>query len=739
MSGVCVPVLSVSDHYPVTCFWSIKLPKIKKNGHTTIFYRSFKNFSQSAFLFDLANTPFDNVFQETDPDAAMSAWYSLFLGVLNKHAPLREKRVKHETFPAWLTPEIIQAMEVRNDLRREKRFSEFKQQRNKVRYMVREARRAFVNKAVGDDKSASTLWRVINSLTRGSSSRSPPIPEHLTADEFNDHFLSVAETLLQAQEGAREYVCPDVLADFCKDRTDNTATFEIPPMTVHEVGSLISSLKNKKSSGPDAINPHILKLSLPFTVNSLTYIYNLCIQNNTFPSELKTAKVIPLPKTKELGDPNNYRPISLLSVLSKPLERHVHKCLTHYLETRNLLHPFQSGFRNKHSCHTALSRLTDIWLANMNNSLINGTIFLDFKKAFDLVDHEILLSKLHHYIINNSSLTFFRSYLENRQQKVLLNGKHSNVKPIKYGVPQGSILGPLLFTVFINDLPMHITSTKTQCDMFADDTSVHSADKDIEVLNHRLQQSLDEVSAWCQSNSMILHPVKTKSMVLATRQKHQVRPLSLTLSLHGSPVEEVAEHRLLGVTVDNQLSWKTHINTLSKTISKKLFMLSKLKHFLNEDSRKMFFNAHVRSHLDYASTVWDGCSDNHMKKLNSLHRRAAKIILPNPLLSTDEKLKQLGILPLSKHLVYNKAVFMYKIWQQKVPEYISQLFHRSPSQYGKTNSMYIIPLPRLDMYKSSLSFAGASTWNHLTTAVKSAPSLSIFKDNLVKYLTASDV
>ena len=739
VSDVSVPVLSVSDHYPVTCNWSIKLPKLKKNGHTTIVYRSFKHFNQSSFLFDLANTSFTSVFQETDPDSALSLWCHLFLSVLDKHAPVREKRVKHATFPPWLTKEIIQAMEVRDDLRREKRFSEFKQQRNTVRYMVRAAQKAYVNKVIGDSKDVSAVWRVVNSLTRGRNTRSAPIHSTLTADTFNDHFLSIAESLLQSPRDKQEYVCPQRLVDFCRQKTASVIPFTIPSLAVHEVGSLISHMKNKKSSGPDDINAQILKLSIPYIVEPLTYIFNLCIKNNKFPSSLKTAKVIPLPKTKDLSDPNNYRPISLLSVISKPLERHVHKHLMKYLESNNLLHPFQSGFRTKHSCHTALSRLSNAWLSNMNDSLITGAVFLDFKKAFDLVDHSTLLSKLHHYIPDSPSLPFFKSYLEDRKQKVLVNGSFSSKKLVKFGVPQGSILGPLLFTIFINDLPLGLSGRETMCDLFADDTTIHAADKSIARLSQRLQQSLCEVSAWCEDNAMIVHPVKTKSMVIATRQKHQTSSLSVNLSLGDKPVEQVTEHRVLGVIIDDKLTWKAHTISLSKVISRKLFMLSKLKNVLDLDSRLMFFNAQIRSHFDYASTVWDGCSDNHLKKLVSLHRRAAKLILPDPLLTTDQKLDKIEILPLQKHLLYNKALVMYNVAHNATPDYLCQLFRPSTSQYGSQNSLFTVPFPRIDIYKSSLSFSGARLWNSLPTDVKRSPSILSFKGRVRKFLFQATV
>ena len=214
--------------------------------------------------------------------------------------------------------------------------------------------------------------------------------------------------------------------------------------------------------GPDNIPTYLLKLAIPYVVNSLTYIYNLCIQKNIFPKIFKTAKVIPLPKNTDRTDPNNFRPISLLSVLSKPLEKHVHRHLSTFMEKHNLFHTFQSGFRSKHSCHTALSAMCDMWLSAVDRSEIVGAVFLDFRKAFDLVDHAILQQKLRVYLNNSSAVRFFQSYLSDRSQYVCANGKFSATGTIQSGVPQGSTLGPLLFCIFINDLPLHIQDKKSQ-------------------------------------------------------------------------------------------------------------------------------------------------------------------------------------------------------------------------------------------------------------------------------------
>ena len=734
VSDVCVGRLSVSDHFPVSCSWSTKLPVNKKHCHTTVTYRCFKHFHEAEFLADLHCTPFHLVYSETDPDRATELWYSLFNQVLDKHAPLRQKRVKNRTPPPWLTSDIIEAMEVRDRLKEEKLFLQYKKQRNRVKKLVLSAKKSLCEKLIKDGKNTALLWQAVNLVTRGGSKRSSTIPSDLSPNSFNDHFLSVAESLVPSSHDSHPYTCPDILLDFCQQRTAGTPSFTIPPLAVHEVGKLITTMANKKSCGSDQISAKLLKISLPYIVEPLTYVYNLCIQRNTFPAHFKDAKVVPLPKSNDLTSANNFRPISLLSILSKPLERHIQKHLQRYLDNRNLLYSFQSGFRSKHSCHTALTRLIDNWLLSMNQSQLTGTLFLDLSKAFDLVNHNILLSKLGLYLCNTAAVSFFRSYLSNRTQRVFHNGLYSSSGIVRHGVPQGFVLGPLLFCLFINDLPLHLRNKDVICDLFADDATLHTPDKSVTVVSMRLQQSLQEVSDWCNTNRMVLNPSKTECMIITTRQKHQLEPLSLSLSLNGTAIKQVAKHRLLGVTVDNQLQWKFHIEHICKIISKNLFMLSKLRYITDTETRKVFFNAHVRSHIDYASTVWDGSSESNLKRLNSLHRRAAKLILPESQLSTDQKLKKLEILPLSRHFQFNKGVFMFKMCRQSSPSYISNMFTEKTSERSRAGTLLKVPYPRIDIYKTSLAFSGSSLWNSLPIKIKSAVGLPSFKNSLFSYL-----
>ena len=209
--------------------------------------------------------------------------------------------------------------------------------------------------------------------------------------------------------------------------------------------------------------------------------------------------------------------------------------------------------------------------------------------------------------------------------------------------------------------------------MLTDDTTLHTSGKDIMQIRSNMQDSLDQVSNWCDNNHMVINPTNIKSMTITTRQKHQLSPLPLDLVLNGAKIDQVSEHRLLGITIDNKLRRDTHINHMCKTVSRRVFLLSKLRYIVDIDTRKLFFNAHIKPHIDYASVVWDGFSDVLKKRLNSLHRRAVKLILPDTTVTTDQKLKEMRIMSLQKQLVYNKGLFMYRVLSNEAPEYISNL------------------------------------------------------------------
>ena len=735
ISNARVVTLGTSDHFAIFCKYSFKAPKQKQKGHTCIHFRSMKNFDSDNFLADLMLTSFFEIYQISNPDNAMCVFIETFNKLLDKHAPLKTKRVKYPDLPKWLHQDIINAMAIRDTHKASNEWEEYRKMRNKVNYMITHAKKEFFDKLISGRKDTASIWRAMNAMNRPSKSKSFTKEIQCSPEDINNHFINIPRKLLsEANFLGNQYKNSSKLITFCSERLANDPVFQVPYITIPEVGKLITEMKNKKSMGPDNIPAFILKLALPFIAEPLTYIYNLCIDQNIFPEVLKNAKVIPIPKTKDTSDPLSFRPISILSVLSKPLEKHIDRNLRAHLDKYNLLYRLQSGFRPHHSCSTALTHLWDSWLHEINKKKVVGTVFLDFRKAFDLVNHEILLKKLSLYIPNSPSQELFSSYLAKRNQYVFVNGKSSSKQIVTTGVPQGSILGPLLFLLYINDLPLHVNTIENDVknELFADDASLYTSSSSIDLLRNSLQDGLNKVKEWCNLNQMIVHPNKTKSMVVTTRQKQQINQLLLNLKYNLTDIEQVSTHTVLGVQIDSNLSWNTHVNALIKRLSKNTYLLSQLKKYASPEALKLFFEAHINSHINYASTLWDMCSQDLFKRLNSVHKRAIKLLLPGPELTTDEKYAKLNILQLPKQLQFNKLCQIHNILERKSPSYLESIVHRASNRYGSTN--LIPPLPRIDLFQTSLSYSGSFLYNQIPYSLKQITNSKIFKKNVRHFI-----
>ena len=292
--------------------------------------------------------------------------------------------------------------------------------------------------------------------------------------------------------------------------------FDIKFVSAFEVKQIIEKLDSQKSSGCDNIGANILKLCKDFISAPTSCILNNCISNGIFPADFKKANVTHIFKGGDKSDPNNYRPISILPTVSKIFERHVANQLKNFLEKTGVLYSHQSGFREKHSCQKALIHLINTWLRDIDKGNVIGSVFLDFRKAFDLVDHEILLHKLKMYHFSDNSCKLFGSYLKDRFQMVKHGTMVSGMKPVISGVPQGSILGPILFLLYVNDLPLNLSS---RLDMYADDATLHKSSSCIRQINTTLQNDLLEVQKWYVNNNMVLNPNKTTCMLIETKNR----------------------------------------------------------------------------------------------------------------------------------------------------------------------------------------------------------------------------
>ena len=285
------------------------------------------------------------------------------------------------------------------------------------------------------------------------------------------------------------------------------------------------------------------------------------------------------------------------------LHRNNSKSLNHYWIIL-VLHKTQSGFRAQHSCETALVNIIDLWLNAIDSGKIVGVVLVDFKKAFDLVDHEILKDKMEIYGIKDEALLWLNSYLTDRKQQVTIDNTKSDFKPISCGVPQWSILGPLLFLLFINDLPLYTNNVFT--DLYADDTTLYDIQDSIEQIENNLQSALSSLHIWCKQNGMKLNSAKTKVMLVTSSQKRQrLTNDNLDLMFNNESLNMIPNDKILGLFVDNNLTWSEHIKFLTKKISSNTWLLSKIKRFLSTDHRVQFYKSYIQPHIDFCNIVWE--------------------------------------------------------------------------------------------------------------------------------------
>ena len=367
-----------------------------------------------------------------------------------------------------------------------------------------------------------------------------------------------------------------------------SSNFAFKTISCESVTKKIKELKPNKAVGLDKVSSRMLKDAADIVAPSLTSLFNISINNGCFLSTWKLAKISPLFKKGSKQDPSNYRPISVLPTISKLIEKAVNMQLYSYLRDNNLLSQKQFGFRLNSSTVTASAMFTDKTLSAMDKGQLTGAVFIDLTKAFDTVNHSILLSKLCSLGVLNASppYNWFESYLSNRCQVTVCNGTKSSPETVQIGVPQGSILGPLLFTLYINDLPDYLE----HCDvtLYADDTVLFISDKSLHNIKSYMNSDLEKLNNWLKLNHLTLSISKSKFMIIGSSQRLN-KIDSISFKVDNIDLDEVSSFKYLGIVINNRLNWQDHVDQMFSKINKKLGLLKRIRYCLPLDARLMFF------------------------------------------------------------------------------------------------------------------------------------------------------
>ena len=740
----------ISDHLPSYCI----LPGLQssKKARTSIKSRDMREPNIIALKDQLANTDWTGLLCDDNVDVNLNQLNKVLQEQIDCFIPYREyvvnpKRLRKEP---WLTAGILNSIHHCKALYskmlklqcKEKTRIEYKNFASTLSKLKRAAKRSYYEgKCIEYKNNTKKLWQIINEVS-GRINDKTSLIDYITVDEvrvyqgpkianhFAQYFSTVGKTFAEKiPKPAKD------IAYYLSCIRQNELSLFLSPCNLSELGKLIDGLPNKTSSGYDNISNILLKKLKTELLIPLTHVFNQSLQQGTFPDAMKIAEVIPLYKGKERHIESNYRPISLLTTMSKILEKIVYNRVYDFLNQTGQIVPTQYGFREGHSCDNAVSHLVGKVLKNQENKLDTVAIYLDLSKAFDTLDHNIVLEKMYQYGIRGETYNWFKSYLNNRKLRVkcaiMSTGRTeiSNTYDIEFGTPQGSCLGPLIFLIFCNDLQLHLDHMT--CFQFADDTTLLFGHKNKHYMRYCIESDLESLQDWFNANKLTLNLKKTVYMLFRCKNTHEV---DFELKLNGETIPRVSSTKFLGTWIDDQLSWREHLSKLYTKLNVKLGLLYRSKNLLTSHSKRLLYYAQFHSILSYAMIVWgpmlDACNLN---KLQKLQNKAVSTLYTK--LNIDAGFKKSKILRVRSLIKLEEYKLGYKMCHNLLPKPLRECL--LTDHYDKTTkkthgyntrhkSTPNLPNAKSHKYRNSLLFSTIQSYMHLPLDCKESKTLSSF-------------
>ena len=607
--------------------------------------------------------------------------------------------------------------------------------RNKVKSETRKVRKEHeISIAKKTKENPKVVWQYINSKSRNR----PKIGELYTNPQDKNSTTT-------SKDDEKTVILADLFGSVYTIETENDIPVLSPincpqidqiDITEEKVLKILNKLNISKSPGPDGLHPRLLKELKTSIVTPLTLIFNQSVQSGKIPEDWRTANISAIYKKGDKKNASNYRPVSLTSVVCKILETLIRDHITSHMKRNKLFSNKQFGFISGRSTTLQLLNVMNIWTKALDENQEIDCIYMDYMKAFDTVPHKRLLNKMKAYGITDPILSWTRDFLKERTQRVVINKAHSQLINATSGIPQGSVLGPLLFVLFINDLPSNLESDSY---MFADDTKVFkliTEKRDTQVL----QNDLDKLTNWSQTWLLKFHPDKCKHMRISRKK----RKCETIYTLKGRPLEMIEEEKDIGIIIDSELSFDSHINAKVQKANQMYGIIRRSFRFLSPESFLPLYKSLVRTHLEYGCPVWAPYKMKHINEIESVQRRATKQLPGMKSLSYPERLKSLKLPTMSYRRLRGDMIEIYKItngiYDQEACSGLLNLWSDSVKRSARGNDKKLyLDRSNYQIRQNSFTIRVVKHWNSLPNNIVNAPSINSFKNRLDRFWKDQDI
>ena len=661
----------ISDHHMVYMNYAVVKPKAIKKQVTR---RNYKKFSQENFLVDCSNTPWDRIhlFAEDDVENKVQLLEKMFGDLVNKHAPM-VTQIEVQKQDKWINKKIEKAMDKRDKLknkanitRKDEDINKFKQFRNKVSHMIRRAQRKYFNKEINKCIKNPKLFH--NNIKKNGIIENK---KHKTECKHSATYINQV-FLKNNNEKVDDNKVNQEIQTILQNTGNHINKFTFRNVTANEVKKIIKSLKSN-SSGHDDISSFFIKIAIDHLTDPLVNIINASLKHRKFPENWKKAIVKPIPKIPNATLPTDFRPISLLTTFSKICEKAATFQIIRFLEENNKRDKNQSAYQKNHSTSTALLNISDDLYDAIDDSELTILVLLDYSKAFDTINHRLLYAKLQDLGFEFSAISWIVSYLTDRKQKVKTSTDESGWETIKNGVPQGSVLGPLLFSILVHDIGKCIKNGKYH--MYADDTQMYyrlHINKIFDTIK-RINEDVKRVTEYSEKNCLKINAKKSYTILIGSKHTLKQTTNVNPILINNQPIKRVHTVKNLGVLFDEHLTWEHHINDIIKGAFFKLKQFYRFKNFLTTRTKQRLVEVYVLSKLNYCNTVTQAITVELKSKLQRLQNTCVRYIynLKKYDHITPYMLK-LNTLNIDSRTKYHALTQMHKIIKGFAPAYLTE-------------------------------------------------------------------